>query len=241
MSRWARLVDDPSIRRTAHIFVGSKAPWFAITDDLPQYVGHVVAAENRELRRAGSRGAQAGSGRGGEERFRRLTENVIDRAPNRERAGFTRIRGYPPVWLVTSLTKPGLQFLIDRPVCARVRGSGNAMTNCRDLSRLAPFFLVAAALLLVCQPAFAGKRVALVLGNSAYQERGAAAQPGQRRRDDRGDAEGRRLRRGRLPPRSPGGRDPPRAARFRRPRARCRHRRGLLRRPRHRGGRRAII
>jgi hypothetical protein len=30
-------------------------------------------------------------------------------------------------------------------------------------------FLIAAALLLVCQPAFAAKRVALVLGNSAYQ------------------------------------------------------------------------
>src|SRR5215472_13604258 len=30
-------------------------------------------------------------------------------------------------------------------------------------------FCLAAALLLVCQPAFAGKRVALVLGNSAYQ------------------------------------------------------------------------
>lgn len=39
------LVDVPSIRPTAHIFVGSKAPWFAITDDLPQYEGHVVAAE----------------------------------------------------------------------------------------------------------------------------------------------------------------------------------------------------
>ena len=37
--------------------------------------------------------------------------------------------------------------------------------------------------------------------------------------------------------RSAGGRDPPRAARFRRPRPRRRHRRGLLRRPRHRGGR----
>ena len=36
------LVDDPSIRPTAHIFVGSKAPWFVITDDLPQYRGHVV-------------------------------------------------------------------------------------------------------------------------------------------------------------------------------------------------------
>lgn len=31
------LVDVPSIRPTAHIFVGSKAPWFTITDDLPQY------------------------------------------------------------------------------------------------------------------------------------------------------------------------------------------------------------
>ena len=31
------LVDDPSIRPTRHIFVGSKAPWFTITDDLPQY------------------------------------------------------------------------------------------------------------------------------------------------------------------------------------------------------------
>ena len=31
------LVDDPTIRPTAHIFVGSKAPWFTIADDLPQY------------------------------------------------------------------------------------------------------------------------------------------------------------------------------------------------------------
>jgi hypothetical protein len=30
------LVDDPTIRPTDHIFVGSKAPWFEITDDLPQ-------------------------------------------------------------------------------------------------------------------------------------------------------------------------------------------------------------
>jgi hypothetical protein len=36
------LVDDPSIRPTAHIFVGSKAPWFAITDDLPQYQEHLT-------------------------------------------------------------------------------------------------------------------------------------------------------------------------------------------------------
>lgn len=37
------LVDPPSIRPSAHIFVGSKAPWFAIADNLPQYEGHVTA------------------------------------------------------------------------------------------------------------------------------------------------------------------------------------------------------
>jgi hypothetical protein len=31
------LVDAPSIRPSRHIFVGSKAPWFTITDDLPQH------------------------------------------------------------------------------------------------------------------------------------------------------------------------------------------------------------
>jgi len=31
------LVDAPSIRPSSHIFVGSKAPWYTITDDLPQY------------------------------------------------------------------------------------------------------------------------------------------------------------------------------------------------------------
>ena len=30
------LVDAPTIRPTRHIFVGSMAPWFTITDDLPQ-------------------------------------------------------------------------------------------------------------------------------------------------------------------------------------------------------------
>ena len=34
------LVDAPTLRPTAHIFVGDKAPWFEITDDLPQYEGH---------------------------------------------------------------------------------------------------------------------------------------------------------------------------------------------------------
>ena len=31
------LIDTPSIRPSAHIFVGSKAPWHTICDDLPQY------------------------------------------------------------------------------------------------------------------------------------------------------------------------------------------------------------
>jgi len=30
------LEDNPSIRPTEHIFVGSRAPWYEITDDLPQ-------------------------------------------------------------------------------------------------------------------------------------------------------------------------------------------------------------
>jgi hypothetical protein len=34
------LVDAPTIRPKAHIFVGDKAPWYEITDDLPQYEGH---------------------------------------------------------------------------------------------------------------------------------------------------------------------------------------------------------
>ena len=37
------LIDAPSIRPSAHIFVGSKASWFTITDDIPQYEGHMTA------------------------------------------------------------------------------------------------------------------------------------------------------------------------------------------------------
>ena len=37
------LIDDPTIRPTHHIFVGSKAAWDVIADDLPQYEGHVPA------------------------------------------------------------------------------------------------------------------------------------------------------------------------------------------------------
>ena len=31
------LADAPTLFPTAHIHVGSKAPWFSITDDLPQH------------------------------------------------------------------------------------------------------------------------------------------------------------------------------------------------------------
>ena len=31
------LVEAPAVRPQGHIFVGSKAPWFEITDDLPQF------------------------------------------------------------------------------------------------------------------------------------------------------------------------------------------------------------
>jgi hypothetical protein len=34
------LRDAPSLTPTRHIFVGSKAPWFDITDDLPQHEEH---------------------------------------------------------------------------------------------------------------------------------------------------------------------------------------------------------
>lgn len=33
------LLDAPSVKPTHHIFVGSKAPWFEITDTLPQHDG----------------------------------------------------------------------------------------------------------------------------------------------------------------------------------------------------------
>jgi len=36
------LVDSPSIRPSAHIFVGDKAPWHSITDALPQFEGHAT-------------------------------------------------------------------------------------------------------------------------------------------------------------------------------------------------------
>jgi len=36
------VMHEPTIRSSKHIFVGSKAPWFTITDSLPQYEEHVV-------------------------------------------------------------------------------------------------------------------------------------------------------------------------------------------------------
>ena len=36
------LVDDPAIRPARHIFVGSKAPWFTTTDDLPRHSEHAL-------------------------------------------------------------------------------------------------------------------------------------------------------------------------------------------------------
>lgn len=34
---YGTLADAPTLRPSAHIFTGSKAPWFTITDTLPQY------------------------------------------------------------------------------------------------------------------------------------------------------------------------------------------------------------
>jgi hypothetical protein len=39
------LVDVPSIRPTEHIFVGSKAPWFEITDELPRFEEYATGLE----------------------------------------------------------------------------------------------------------------------------------------------------------------------------------------------------
>ncbi|HKP27670.1 MAG TPA: GFA family protein, partial [Dongiaceae bacterium] len=34
---YGTLAGAPTVRPTAHIYVGSKAPWFTITDNLPQH------------------------------------------------------------------------------------------------------------------------------------------------------------------------------------------------------------
>jgi hypothetical protein len=47
------LDDDPGIKPNFHVHVASKAPWFTITDDLPQFPG-------APQRPAGSRSSEAG-------------------------------------------------------------------------------------------------------------------------------------------------------------------------------------
>ena len=37
----ATLDDDPGVRPDAHAFIIDKAPWFAVTDDLPQYFARI--------------------------------------------------------------------------------------------------------------------------------------------------------------------------------------------------------
>src|ERR1700736_670591 len=66
------------------------------------------------------------------------------------------------------LTRLGGRLLIGRLLCYKGRRSGSVMMNSPGSLGWHRIFL-AAALLLVCQPALAEKRVALVLGNSAYQ------------------------------------------------------------------------
>src|SRR3979490_1232834 len=62
----------------------------------------------------------------------------------------------------------GRRLLIDRLQRYKRPDCGSAIMNTHRYLKLRKIFL-AAALLLMCQPAWAEKRVALVLGNSAYQ------------------------------------------------------------------------
>ncbi len=36
---YGSLIDEPALKPMAHMFVGSKAPWYVIHDDLPQHDG----------------------------------------------------------------------------------------------------------------------------------------------------------------------------------------------------------
>jgi hypothetical protein len=51
------LVDNPSIRPSKHIFAGSKAKWFTITDGLPQYQEHAESPDGLTNRRPPIRGS----------------------------------------------------------------------------------------------------------------------------------------------------------------------------------------
>jgi hypothetical protein len=37
---YGTLIDEPTLKPTGHMFVGSKAPWYEILDDLPQHDGY---------------------------------------------------------------------------------------------------------------------------------------------------------------------------------------------------------
>ena len=37
---YGTLIDEPALKPTAHMFVGSKASWYEIVDDLPQHNGY---------------------------------------------------------------------------------------------------------------------------------------------------------------------------------------------------------
>ena len=37
---YGSLIDEPALKPAAHMFVGSKAPWYEILDDLPQHDEH---------------------------------------------------------------------------------------------------------------------------------------------------------------------------------------------------------
>jgi hypothetical protein len=51
------LDDDPDCRPGSHIFVGSKAPWWEITDDLSQHEGYLPGEDGAERRRRLTRGS----------------------------------------------------------------------------------------------------------------------------------------------------------------------------------------
>jgi hypothetical protein len=62
------LDDDPGVRPQMHVYVASKAPWFTITDDLPQFAelpaaGRAKAAP-RDRRDNGGGGGEIGGGAG---------------------------------------------------------------------------------------------------------------------------------------------------------------------------------
>jgi hypothetical protein len=40
------LDSDPGVRASAHVFVGSKAPWYEIADDLPRFSTAAPAARD---------------------------------------------------------------------------------------------------------------------------------------------------------------------------------------------------